>query len=132
MRPLPTPSLPFCRRPQPHSLPFHPPTLPSCLPLCLPACLPTACLPARNPPHLLHSLPASLPHPPPPPPPHHTHPHTPAVIQHFINDYERHGRYTGFPSMGVEWQKMESPVLRQALGMQVAAGVQGRVGWGGR
>ncbi|KAL4419940.1 hypothetical protein ABPG75_007038 [Micractinium tetrahymenae] len=40
------------------------------------------------------------------------------VIEHFINDYERNGRYTGFPSMGVEWQKMESPVLRQALGMQ--------------
>lgn len=37
----------------------------------------------------------------------------------FINDYERHGRYTGFPAMGIEWQKMESPVLRQALGMQV-------------
>jgi S1-C subfamily serine protease len=40
------------------------------------------------------------------------------VIEHFINDYERHGRYTGFPSLGIEWQKMESPVLRQALGMQ--------------
>lgn len=40
----------------------------------------------------------------------------------FINDYERHGRYTGFPSLGIEWQKMESPVLRQALGMQ-ASGV---------
>ncbi len=35
-----------------------------------------------------------------------------------LADYERNGRYTGFPSMGVEWQKMESPVLRQALGMQ--------------
>ncbi|PSC74876.1 Protease Do-like 9 [Micractinium conductrix] len=40
------------------------------------------------------------------------------VIEHFTIDYERNGRYTGFPSMGVEWQKMESPVLRQALGMQ--------------
>lgn len=41
------------------------------------------------------------------------------MIEHFINDYERHGAYTGFPSLGIEWQKMESPVLRQALGMQV-------------
>lgn len=42
------------------------------------------------------------------------------VIQHFINDYERNGTYTGFPALGLEWQKMESPVLRQALGMQPA------------
>jgi len=41
------------------------------------------------------------------------------VIEHFINDYERNQAYTGFPSLGVEWQKMESPVLRKALGMQV-------------
>lgn len=40
------------------------------------------------------------------------------VIKHFIGDYERHGRYTGFPTLGVEWQKMESPALRQALGME--------------
>ena len=42
------------------------------------------------------------------------------MIAHFISDYERHGAYTGFPSLGVEWQKMESPVLRQALGMQAS------------
>lgn len=48
----------------------------------------------------------------------------------FINDYERHGRYTGFPSLGIEWQKMESPVLRQALGMQVRSGRAGHYcGW---
>ena len=23
---------------------------------------------------------------------------------HFINDYEKHGKYTGFPCLGVEWQ----------------------------
>lgn len=39
------------------------------------------------------------------------------VVEHFIRDYESNGRYTGFPSLGVEWQKMESPVLRKALGM---------------
>ncbi|GAB4815905.1 hypothetical protein N2152v2_002951 [Parachlorella kessleri] len=41
------------------------------------------------------------------------------VINHFITDYERNGKYTGFPALGVEWQKMESPVLRSALGMKV-------------
>lgn len=41
------------------------------------------------------------------------------MVSHFIDDYERHGRYTGFPSVGIEWQKMESPVLRSALGMKV-------------
>lgn len=26
------------------------------------------------------------------------------VVMHFINDYEKHGKYTGFPCLGVEWQ----------------------------
>lgn len=39
------------------------------------------------------------------------------VIHHFIQDYERNGQYTGFPCLGVEWQKMENPDLRKALGM---------------
>ncbi|KAL3147512.1 Protease Do-like 9 [Trebouxia sp. C0009 RCD-2024] len=39
------------------------------------------------------------------------------VMEHFINDYERNGQYTAFPSLGIEWQKMESPFLRKALGM---------------
>ena len=39
------------------------------------------------------------------------------VVQHFLRDYETHGKYTGFPALGVEWQKMESPVMRSALGM---------------
>ncbi len=41
------------------------------------------------------------------------------MIQHFITDFERNGRYTAFPALGVEWQKMESPFLRSALGMSV-------------
>ena len=45
----------------------------------------------------------------------------PPVIQHFITDFERNGRYTAFPALGVEWQKMESPFLRKALGMTVSA-----------
>ncbi|XP_057753167.1 protease Do-like 9 isoform X2 [Arachis stenosperma] len=40
------------------------------------------------------------------------------VINHFIQDYEKNGRYTGFPVLGVEWQKMENPDLRMATGMR--------------
>lgn len=43
------------------------------------------------------------------------------VMEHFINDYERNGHYTAFPALGVEWQKMESPFMRKALGMQVCS-----------
>ncbi|CAN6477605.1 unnamed protein product [Victoria cruziana] len=39
------------------------------------------------------------------------------VIMHFIKDYEKSGEYTGFPILGVEWQKMENPDLRKAMGM---------------
>ncbi|XP_010272003.1 PREDICTED: protease Do-like 9 [Nelumbo nucifera] len=39
------------------------------------------------------------------------------VIMHFITDYERNKEYTGFPTLGVEWQKMENPDLRMAMGM---------------
>ncbi|CAL8470933.1 g10475 [Coccomyxa elongata] len=42
----------------------------------------------------------------------------PPVIQHFITDFERNGRYTAFPALGIEWQKMESPFLRNSLGMK--------------
>ncbi|XP_021733670.1 protease Do-like 9 [Chenopodium quinoa] len=40
------------------------------------------------------------------------------VITHFIQDYEKNGAYTGFPILGVEWQKMENPDLRLAMGMK--------------
>ncbi|CAI7925936.1 unnamed protein product [Closterium sp. NIES-53] len=40
------------------------------------------------------------------------------VIHHFISDYDRNGHYTGFPILGVEWQKMENPDMRKALGME--------------
>ncbi|KAG0466716.1 hypothetical protein HPP92_018296 [Vanilla planifolia] len=39
------------------------------------------------------------------------------VIMHFIHDYEKTGEYTGFPMLGIEWQKMENPDLRKAMGM---------------
>jgi hypothetical protein len=60
------------------------------------------------------------------------------VIKHFITDFERNGSYTGFPILGIEWQKMENPQLRKALGMTVshqrrraAALLIGRPGWSG-
>ncbi|CAO2818243.1 unnamed protein product [Amaranthus hypochondriacus] len=40
------------------------------------------------------------------------------VIMHFIKDYEKNGAYTGFPILGFEWQKMENPELRLAMGMK--------------
>ncbi|XP_022954937.1 protease Do-like 9 [Cucurbita moschata] len=40
------------------------------------------------------------------------------VILHFIQDYEKNGAYTGFPILGLEWQKMENPDLRKAMGMK--------------
>ncbi|KDO69730.1 hypothetical protein CISIN_1g007213mg [Citrus sinensis] len=40
------------------------------------------------------------------------------VIMHFIQDYEKNGAYTGFPLLGVEWQKMENPDLRVAMSMK--------------
>ncbi|KAL6136346.1 hypothetical protein ACLB2K_061642 [Fragaria x ananassa] len=40
------------------------------------------------------------------------------VIKHFITDYEKNGAYTGFPIIGIEWQKMENPDLRTSMGMK--------------
>ncbi|CAN8273027.1 unnamed protein product [Cochlearia groenlandica] len=40
------------------------------------------------------------------------------VIVHFIQDYEKHDKYTGFPVIGIEWQKMENPDLRKKMGME--------------
>lgn len=40
------------------------------------------------------------------------------VISHFINDFERNGDYTGFPILGIDWQKIENPDLRKSLGME--------------
>uniref|UniRef100_A0A2P2MRQ1 Protease Do-like 9 n=1 Tax=Rhizophora mucronata TaxID=61149 RepID=A0A2P2MRQ1_RHIMU len=42
---------------------------------------------------------------------------TPVII-HFIQDYEKNGAYTGFPFLGIEWQKMENPDMRMAMGMK--------------
>lgn len=57
---------------------------------------------------------------------HRRHPFTPAlpryviptpVIDHFITDFTRNGDFTGFPALGVHWQRMESAALKAAYGM---------------
>ena len=40
------------------------------------------------------------------------------VVEHFIDDYKRHSEYTGFPSIGIEWQSMENEHLRASQGMK--------------
>ncbi|CAM6127525.1 unnamed protein product [Calypogeia fissa] len=39
------------------------------------------------------------------------------VIMHFLYDYERNGKNTGFPSSGLVWQRLENSALRAALKM---------------
>jgi len=39
------------------------------------------------------------------------------VIMHFLNDLMKHGKYTGFPTLGIETQTMENAHLREAFGM---------------
>lgn len=43
------------------------------------------------------------------------------VVQHFITDFDRNGKFTSFPILGIEWQRMESPYMRKAMGMTVSA-----------
>ncbi|KAK9842029.1 hypothetical protein WJX81_004728 [Elliptochloris bilobata] len=45
------------------------------------------------------------------------------VIQHFLTDFKRNGRYSGFPVLGVKWQRMESAALRASH--RLAAGQKG-------
>lgn len=40
------------------------------------------------------------------------------VIEHFLDDYTRNGTFTGFPALGIQWQRMESESLRMACGMK--------------
>ncbi len=42
------------------------------------------------------------------------------VVEHFLKDYAAKGKYTGFPTLGLEWQKLENPSLRKALGIPSA------------
>ncbi|KAL4395361.1 protease Do-like 2, chloroplastic isoform X1 [Arachis hypogaea] len=45
------------------------------------------------------------------------------VVSHFLIDYEKNGRYTGFPCLGVLIQKLENPALRACLKVQSNEGV---------
>ncbi|GMH32328.1 hypothetical protein BSKO_00162 [Bryopsis sp. KO-2023] len=40
------------------------------------------------------------------------------VIRHFLQDYHMNKMFTGFPNLGVSWQRMEAPDLRRAIGME--------------
>lgn len=35
------------------------------------------------------------------------------IIRHFLTDYHRHGKYTGFPRLGLQLQNMENAALRR-------------------
>merc|ERR1719434_392501 len=39
------------------------------------------------------------------------------VVTHFLNDLLKHGKYTGFPTLGVDIQTMENAHLRESYGM---------------
>ncbi|XP_019441796.1 PREDICTED: protease Do-like 2, chloroplastic isoform X3 [Lupinus angustifolius] len=45
------------------------------------------------------------------------------VVSHFLSDYEKNGRYTGFACLGVLIQKLENPVLRAYLKVKSNEGV---------
>lgn len=38
------------------------------------------------------------------------------IVHHFLADFARSGGFTGFPALGVQWQRMESDALRAAYG----------------
>jgi len=39
------------------------------------------------------------------------------VVHHFLTDFQRTAGFTGFPALGLQWQRMESDALRRAYGM---------------
>ncbi|CAJ2629198.1 protease Do-like 2, chloroplastic [Trifolium pratense] len=45
------------------------------------------------------------------------------VVSHFLTDYEKNGKYSGFPCLGVLIQKLENPALRACLKIQSNEGV---------
>ncbi|KAB2616189.1 protease Do-like 2 [Pyrus ussuriensis x Pyrus communis] len=45
------------------------------------------------------------------------------VVSHFLDDYERNGKYTGFPCLGVLLQKLENPALKACLKVESIEGV---------
>ncbi|KAI4349597.1 hypothetical protein L6164_010164 [Bauhinia variegata] len=45
------------------------------------------------------------------------------VVTRFLDDYERNGKYSGFPCLGILLQKLENPALRTCLKVQSNEGV---------
>eukprot|EP00471_Norrisiella_sphaerica_P004880 CAMPEP_0184480848 /NCGR_PEP_ID=MMETSP0113_2-20130426/2346_1 /TAXON_ID=91329 /ORGANISM="Norrisiella sphaerica, Strain BC52" /LENGTH=657 /DNA_ID=CAMNT_0026859587 /DNA_START=158 /DNA_END=2131 /DNA_ORIENTATION=- len=39
------------------------------------------------------------------------------IIEHFLNDIELHGNYTGFCRLGISWQTTENEAMREYLGL---------------
>jgi len=39
------------------------------------------------------------------------------VVDHFLTDFLKNGKYTGFPSLNILWQEMESKALKAAFGL---------------
>ena len=40
-----------------------------------------------------------------------------SVVRHFWEDVHRHGKFTGFPSLNVAWQELDSKALKKAYGL---------------
>ncbi|KAI8574654.1 hypothetical protein RHMOL_Rhmol01G0370900 [Rhododendron molle] len=45
------------------------------------------------------------------------------VVSHFLDDYQKNGKYSGFPCLGVLLQKLENPALRACLKVPPNEGV---------
>ncbi|KAG5567651.1 hypothetical protein RHGRI_003004 [Rhododendron griersonianum] len=45
------------------------------------------------------------------------------VVSHFLDDYKKNGKYSGFPCLGVLLQKLENPALRACLKVPSNEGV---------
>eukprot|EP00775_Hariotina_reticulata_P011314 gene11314-11464_t len=39
------------------------------------------------------------------------------IVHHFLSDFMTNGRFTGFPALGIQWQRIESEALRRAYNM---------------
>lgn len=40
------------------------------------------------------------------------------VVVHFLEDFQRHKKYTGFGDCGFTWQKLENRFMRSALSLK--------------
>jgi S1-C subfamily serine protease len=49
------------------------------------------------------------------------------IVEHFMKDYIKEKRYSGFPALGISWQPMESPHMREAYQMGDRKGVLVRI-----